>query len=393
MTAGATAGEVLRLIRDGHADTRAELGRLTGLSRTAVTSRVDQLIDCGLVVEDATGGSTGGRPPGRLGFHAEGGTVLAAALGASRSQLAVCDLSGRALATAAVNVDFAEGPQVVLAAVVDRLERLLVESGKDSRGLRGIGVSVPSVVAIGTGRSSSPPAWADVAISAYFADRFAVPVRVDNDVNALALAEHRAHPEIDDLLVIKASTGIGAGIIAGGRLLRGALGGSGEIGHSKVAGGRGAMCRCGGVDCLEAVAGGWALVRAMNELGKPVSDTRDIVSLAHAGDPDALRLVRTAGRHLGEVIAGAINLLNPAMVVIGGDLAEAYEPLVAGVRELVYQSSTAMATRDLRIERGGVGATRTGCAIMVLGDVLSPEAVNSALSRRPSLSTVVSESV
>lgn len=225
------------------------------------------------------------------------------------------------------------------------------------------------------------PGWGDVAIPEFVTDRFPVPVRVDNDVNVLALAEHHLHPGVDDLLVIKASTGIGAGIIAGGRLQRGALGASGEIGHVKVADGPGAACRCGDVDCLEAVASGWALARQFDELGKPVSDALGIAELVRAGDPDALRLVREAGRRIGEVVAGAVNLLNPALVVVGGDLAHAYDPLVAGIRELIYQRSSAMATRALRIEPGRLSerAGVANCATMILDDVLSSRAIDASI--------------
>lgn len=382
---GTSTGAVFTLIRDRQVATRSEIGRQTGLSRTAVTLRVSQLIELGLVAERAEGGSTGGRPPVRLEFNADGGVVLAAAIGASRAQLAVCNLAGRVLAEAGLSVDLADGPEVVLASAVKHLDHLLSESGRDDNGVWGIGVSLPAAVDVGTGRSVSSPArqgWGDVAVPDFFARRFPVPVRVDSDVNALALAEHRLHPGVDDLLAIKASTGIGAGIIAGGRLQRGALGASGEIGHIKVADGGGAVCRCGDADCLEAVAGGWALVRQLSESGKPVTDALGVAELVRAGDPDALRLVRDAGRRIGEVVAGAVNLLNPALIVIGGDLAHAYDPLVAGMRELIYQRSTATATRNLRIEpsvqseQAGVAAS----AAMVLDEVLSARAVDERLS-------------
>lgn len=384
---GASAGEVFRLIRDREATTRSDIGRITGLSRTAVTLRVGQLLDHGLVVERAEGSSTGGRPPVRLQFHAEGGVVLAAALGASRAQVAVCDLAGRVLAETGLSVDLTEGPESVLTSAVKHLDNLLAEAGRDEKDIRGIGVSVPSAIDVGTGRSVSPsvqPGWSDVVIPDYFTSRFPVPVRVDNDVNVLALAEHKMYAGVDDMLVIKASTGIGAAILAGGRLQRGAAGASGEIGHIKVCGGGGVLCRCGNQDCLEAVASGWALMRQMSERGRPVADTRAIAELVRAGDPDALRLVREAGRRIGEVVAGAVNLLNPAMIIIGGDLAHAFEPLVAGMRELIYQRSTALATRSLRIEpsvlheQAGVSA----CAVMVLDDVLSSGAVDALIGGR-----------
>lgn len=383
--AGASVGEVFRLIRQGRAATRSDIGRLTGLSRTAVTLRVTQLLDKGLVVERAEGGSTGGRPPVRLRFHADGGTVLAAALGASRAQLAVCDLAGTVLSETEFGVDLTDGPEVLLTNAVKYLERLFAESGRSRDTLWGVGVSVPGAIDVATGTSLSPavqPGWGDVAVADYFTSRFGVPTRVDNDVNVLAIAEHRRHPDVDDLLVIKASTGIGAGLIAGRRLQRGALGAAGELGHTKVCGADDIACHCGNTGCLEAVAGGRALATECAALGRHVTDAFGVAEMVRSGDPEALRLVRQAGRRIGEVIAGAVNLLNPGLIVVGGDLAHAYEPLVAGMREVIYQRATATATRTLRIEpsemhaRAGIGA----CATLILDDVLSRRAVDALLS-------------
>lgn len=383
--AGASVGEVFRLIRQGKAATRSDIGRLTGLSRTAVTLRVTQLLDKGLVVERAEGVSTGGRPPVRLRFNADGGTVLAAALGASRAQLAVCDLAGTVLSETEFAVDLADGPEVLFTTAVKYLDQLFAESGRPRDTLWGVGVSVPGAIDVATGTSLSPavqPGWGDVAVADYFTTRFGVPTRVDNDVNVLALAEHRRHPDVDDLLVIKASTGIGAGLIAGGRLQRGALGAAGELGHTKVCGAEDVACSCGNTGCLEAVAGGRVIAADCAALGRPVADAFGVAALVRSGDPEALRLVRQAGRRIGEVIAGAVNLLNPGMIVVGGDLAHAYEPLVAGMREVIYQRATATATRTLRIEpsemhaQAGIGA----CATLILDDVLSRRAVDAMLS-------------
>ncbi|MQA27624.1 MAG: ROK family protein [Micromonosporaceae bacterium] len=324
----------------------------------------------------------------RLAFHARGGAVLATAIGASRAQVAVCDLAGEILARAGFSVDLAPGPEMVLTSVVRRMGKLLAESGRTVADVRGVGVTLPSAVDVETGRSVSPavvPGWGDVAIADHFTARFPGPVRVENDVNMLALAEQRRRPEVDDILVIKASTSIGAAIIGNGRLQRGALGAAGEIGHIKVADAGGAVCRCGDLDCLEAVASGWALTRSLAASGREVRDARGVADLVRAGDPDAVRLVREAGRRLGEVLAGAVNLLNPALIVIGGDLAYAYEPLVAGVRELVYQRSSAIVTRTLRIAPAVLEeeASVLACAGMVLDQVLSPEAVDVALSATP----------
>jgi predicted NBD/HSP70 family sugar kinase len=210
----------------------------------------------------------------------------------------------------------------------------------------------------------------------------AVPVLVDNDVNALTLAEHAARPGLTELLYVKVSTGIGAGIVAGGVLQRGARGAAGELGHNPVGDGDGVVCRCGNLDCLEAVAGGAALVAALRAQGRVVADVPGVVALVRAGDPEAVALVRHAGRRIGAVLAVAVNLLNPQVVVFGGDLAEAFEPLLAGVREQVYRRAMAPATRELRIEQSalGDGAGITGCAAMALAEVLSPRAIDAALA-------------
>ena len=381
-TPGVSAGDVLGLIRDNDVVTRADIRRLTGLSRTAVTLRVEQLLERGLVVERADGGSTGGRPPTRLMFNPESGLVLAASTGASRAQVAVCDLAGRVLAESEFAVPATGVTESLLVSAAERMDALIERIERPRRAVRGVGVSVPSAVDVATGHSvGTGPALGEVAVAEYFTARFGVPVRVDSDVNALALAEHARHPDVCDLLLLKASTGIGVGIIAGGRLLRGAWGGAGEIGHIKVAGAPDRPCRCGDMHCLETVAGGWALLEQLAGQGKTVPGLPELVELVRAGDPDALRVVREAGRRIGEVLAAAVNLLNPALIIVRGDLSHAYEPLAAGMRELIYQRSSALATRALRVEPGAPDAPTgvAACAAMILDQVLSPSAVNAML--------------
>lgn len=366
VTRPSTSGDVLRLIRENGVATRAELGRLTGLSRPAVAARVAALIDRGLVLERSDGPSTGGRPPARLEFNAAGGTVLVANLGQSRGQLAVCDLAGAVLARA-------DGPPAettpgkTIPRLLDQWTSLLESSGIDPGTVRGAGLGVPDAVEHAAGR------WDGVEIGPPISDRFGVPAYLDNEVNAAALGEHQAHPGVDDLLFVKVSTGIGAGVIAGGDIQRGALGAAGEIGHVPVPSTAEVPCRCGNVNCVEAVAGGTALLAR-----SPAADLPALAALARAGDPATVALLRDAGRRIGEVVATAVNLLNPAVVVLGGDLVGGDDHLIAGLREVVYQRSTALATRSLRIEpsRLGEAAGLRGCAAMVLDRILAPEAVD-----------------
>jgi len=220
------------------------------------------------------------------------------------------------------------------------------------------------------------------------------PVYVSKDADVLARSERLGHARfMDDLLVLKASTGLGLGIIAGGHVVAGHLGGAGEIGHTKVEAAVGRPCRCGDHGCLETLAGGWALVAASREAGRPVTHIRELVAQATAGDAEAKALLRESGRQLGEVLAIAINLLNPHAVVVGGDMAAAFDVYAAGIRESVYARSSALATRDLQFlpstfgDRAGV----VGCAAMALDHVLSPAAVDARLLGRVPATTVAAE--
>lgn len=388
----ASAGEVFSLIRDGRADTRSEVGRLTGLSRTAVSARVGALLESGLVAEGSEGSedgrvpSSGGRPPVRLRFNRDAGVVLAAAIGRSRTQLGVCDLDGAVLATTDLDQEVGQAPGDLMPQVTEALTGLLERAGRRAGDVKAVGLSIPGTVDLERGASLDSPimaGWDGVELAPFLRPLTDAPVYVDNDANVMALSERRGHLERHrDLVFVKASTGIGVGIVTEGRLLRGGLGAAGEIGHTKIPAAKGLPCRCGDSGCLEAVAGGWALVQAARTGGHEVSHIRDLVALAVRGDADARHLVRVAGRRIGEVVASAVNLLNPDAVVVGGDLADAYDLFVAGLRESLYAEATALATRELVIapvthgDQSGV----VGCAAMAVREILDSAAVDRALS-------------
>lgn len=387
LSSTATSGHILEMIRTGSATSRSEIARATGLSRPSVALRVTELIDGRLVTEGTRAASSGGRPPTLLEFNASCGLILTAALGMARSQAAVCDLDGRVLVRTPGAPQMEQGPDATVPWLLDAWSEQISELGRSPEDVRGIGIGLPGTVEFHAGRADDRPflgKWAGVALAPLVAERFPVPVTVDNDVNVMALGEHIAggHGHTEDMVFVKASTGIGAGLVSGGNLLRGALGAAGEIGHIPVRDGGGLPCRCGNTDCLEAVAGGRRLLVRAAEQGREVAGLKELVALAAEGDPVAVTLVREAGRRLGEALAGAVNLLNPELIVLGGDLSEAYDHLVAGVREVVFQQCTALATRQLRIVASTLwdDAGVRGCAAMVSEEILSPEAVNKLLA-------------
>jgi predicted NBD/HSP70 family sugar kinase len=385
-SATVTTGELLRLIRDGRATTRADLASLTGLARSTVGQRLDALIAGGLVYEAKKGPSTGGRPPTVLAFNESAGVVLAVDLGATHCRIAVADLNNATLAEVAGDLDIALGPEKVIERVMRRCHELLKLAGRVAADVRGVGLGVPGPVEFASGRPVSPPimpGWDGVSIPELVRKQFDAPVLVDNDVNIMALGEWWAQLRDDpDILFIKVGTGIGCGIVAGGEIYRGSQGAAGDLGHIQVTDAVDALCRCGNVGCIEAVAGGAAIARQLRTLGYEANTSRDVVKLVRTGNTDAVRLVRTAGRQLGSVLASAVNFFNPSVIVMGGDIAHAHEQLLAGVREVVYQRSLPLATRHLRILRSGLGdrAGVTGAGVMVIERILSSTDVLGGMS-------------
>jgi predicted NBD/HSP70 family sugar kinase len=221
------------------------------------------------------------------------------------------------------------------------------------------------------------PGWDGVSIPEHFLD-YGVPVLVDNDVNIMALGERTEHwGRHDHLMFVKVGTGIGCGIIAGGQIHRGEQGAAGDLGHVRVSGYDEVICDCGNHGCVEAVASGRAMASELRALGLEAKDSRDVVRLALGGNREAVRLVRRAGRLLGEVLASAVNIINPSVIVIGGDIAQLDRLLLAGVWEVIYQRSTPLATQHLEIARSRLGdrAGVKGAAFLVIEKVLSPAAV------------------
>jgi predicted NBD/HSP70 family sugar kinase len=380
----ASAGAILRVIREAGTITRAELVRRTGLARSTVGQRIDTLLRHALVYETGGGDSTGGRPPASLAFNDGSGVVQCADLGATHARLAVSDLGGVSLVEEVEELEIADGPEPVLGVVHERFGALLEQIGRAEADVRGIGVGVPGPVSFDRGEPTNPPimpGWDGFSIPRWFEGRSEAPVLVDNDVNIMALGEHWTNwRDREHLLFIKVGTGIGCGIVARGRIHHGAKGAAGDIGHIRIAG-EDVVCSCGNVGCLEAISGGGALARRLSEQGVEARTSRDVARLVKDGNGLATQLVREAGRNLGEVLAGCVNFFNPEVIVIGGDVGQASQQLLAGVREVIFQRSLPLATEELRVVPSALGdrAGIVGAANMAIEHVLAPAAIDRAI--------------
>jgi glucokinase-like ROK family protein len=382
--------QVLTEVRHGRASTRRELVNRTGLSRAVVAQRVRELLERGLLDESESAGSTGGRAARRLRLRPDTGQLLVADLGATSVDVAVTTLSAHIVARRSEPCDVAAGPEAVLGHIEELFADLLERSGADGP-LRGVGLGVPGPVEFAAGVPVAPPimpGWDRYPIRDRLVRAFGAPVWVDNDVNVMALGEARVgvaarHPNV---VFIKVGTGIGAGLIMGGRLQRGEEGCAGDLGHIQVS--DRVVCRCGNVGCLEALAGGAAIGRdgrlaasegrsaALAEVlrERGAIEAADVAHAAMHGDPTSRELLTNAARLIGLAAAMVVNVVNPSMVVIGGGVAAAGDAFLAAIRQTVYGRSLPLATRRLLVERSSLGDSVgvIGCAHMVVDELLRP---------------------
>ncbi len=386
VSGAAGASDLFQLLRDGRPRTRAELAALTGLARSTVGLRVDALRELGLVEPVGESISSGGRPPSQFALAPSARLVLAADLGASHATVVVSDLTGTILARSQERRPIAEGPEPVLEAVVTSSTQLLKGLDRDLDDVLAIGIGLPGPVEHDTGRAINPPimpGWDGFDVPEWIDRHLGIPALVDNDVNIMAMGEHRlAFRDVEHLLFVKVATGVGSGIISGGVLQRGAQGSAGDIGHVRLPRGAGVVCTCGNTGCLEAMASGPAIARQLREAGVEVETGQQVVDLVRAGDVDAIRAVRQAGRDIGEVLTVCVSLLNPSVIVLGGSMAQVGEHLLAGVREVVYTGSLPLATEHLSIVQSVAAqdAAVIGASVLAIDSALSPAGIDALLA-------------
>jgi glucokinase len=378
--------DLFQILRDRKPRTRTELAAMTGLARSTVTARIEALMRLGLVGSVGEAVSTGGRPSTQFAIAASNKVVLAVDVGARHVRIGVSDLSSTILAQRTDNIDIAEGPEVILTAVAEGAKELLEGLGRPISDLLAIGVGLPGPVEHDTGRPINPPimpGWNRFDVPGWLQATFATPVLVDNDVNIMALGEREfAWPEANHMIFVKVATGIGSGVVSGGYLQRGAQGTAGDIGHVHIARGEDVPCQCGNRGCLEALASGPAIARALREQGIEATSSDDVVELVKHGNIQAIQAMRQAGRDIGEVLTTCVSLINPSVIVMGGSMAQAGEHLIAGVREIVYMRSMPLATEHLQITQSKTGADAgiLGASVLAIHHALSPERIEAMIS-------------
>lgn len=323
--------------RGGEDVTYAQLAQDTGLAIGTVTSIVREFEDAGMVDTVPGAGRRGATV--RLGRGA--GLVAGVDFGHTHHAVAIADMTGTILAEQKVRADSDQDRAASLTAARALIEKLVVEAGESMDGLRQIGMGLPAPMSQGRVLGSAiMPGWADVHVRTVAEDAFERPVVVENDANLGALAEchqgaGRGH---SDMVFVKVSSGLGAGIVVDGRIFRGAGGISGELGHLTYDE-QGPLCRCGSRGCLEAYTSS-TMARDMMSGHLPDASYDEIVAAAIEGNVAARRVFEDAGWHLGWGFAMVANLLNPGIIVVGGDMSRAGDLLLdsarSGMRRHIY---------------------------------------------------------
>ncbi|MBA3330933.1 MAG: ROK family transcriptional regulator [Actinobacteria bacterium] len=345
---------ILHALRRNPGLSKIGLARELDISPTTVGSLVEGLVRDGIVVATGLEPSMGGRPPERLSLDPEGPLALGVDLGETAARFGLLDLAGRLVATE--TLPFRRRPQegaVDTGIVSDGITALLAETGLSDR-IAGIGVAVPGLVdrEAGAVRYAANLGWQDVALAGQLALEFDRPVLVDRNTNAALLAEEwwGTAAEEDPAIFVTLGSGIGAAIRVDGEFVRGASGAPGEFGHIPIVA-DGPECRCGQRGCLEALASSAAVQRSYQRLASAAPDggISAVVQAAREGDPLALHVLDEAARHLGIGIATIVNLFNPSVVILGGELMEAADLILARIDAQVRARSLKVSSAALRL--------------------------------------------
>ena len=367
-------GRVIESLRELGVASRAEIARSTGLSPATVSTLVGQLVETGLVVDAPqrlSRRSQGGRPPALITLDPLAGVAIGIDFGKRHLAVAVSDLSHEILAERWRTMHEDYDARAGMDGAVKLVDEALTRSGTEPDRVLGVGLGLPGPIHRSTGTVGSSailPGWTDVRIAEVMSERLALPVHVDNDANLGALAELHwgAGHGASTFVYLKMATGIGAGLVIGGRLFHGAGGTAGEIGHTTVDE-AGPICRCGNRGCLEMVAAAPALAELLRPTRGEVTGER-VVELALEGDPGCRRAIADAGSYAGQAVANLCNLFNPERIVVGGSLGAAGEVLLGPLREAVRRRVIPSAVEDVEIVPGVLGdrAELLGAVALVL---------------------------
>lgn len=384
---------VLKTIYEHESISRAEIARVTSLTRTTVSDIVTDLLEERLVSEVGMGLSTGGKMPILLSLEEDSRWLIGLDLALNQFRGAVVNLRGKIREMVTLPLNDRDGDEA-LAMVYQMVDELMARA---NRPLAGIGVGTAGLVNTNEGvvLNAVNLNWRNLPLTRLLQERYHLPVYVLNDSQAAAIGEYtygsrgegladRRRP--DHLVVINAGHGLGAGIIINGKLFQGDGGSAGEIGHTVVVPENGLACRCGKHGCLETVASAQALIRRLRASQAPAGEelTRQDLTLEavekafRAGDAQTRSAVLDTARYIGMAISNLVGVLNIQEIVLTGAMTCFGEPWTKAIQETVCSLSLPGPAQNTRLETGQLGGNGIilGASAMIANDY-------SLLFRRP----------
>jgi predicted NBD/HSP70 family sugar kinase/DNA-binding transcriptional ArsR family regulator len=380
---------VIQTLTEAGEVSRGELTRRTGLSRTTISSLIFDLVGEGLVREQSTSASaTGprlGRPPLVVSLVPSAGYALGLDIGHDHARLILSDLVGTPMWDQSVDLDVDTSAEDTIAESTRLVATALRDTDVDPAAVLGLGVGIACPVDRRTGGLRAEgimPGWVGLKPAQMLAERTGLRARVINDANACVVAERRygVARHCDDVVFLRLSSGIGAGVVCDGRMLLGHDGLVGELGHISIDP-TGAVCRCGNRGCLETIASPTAIAALLSRSWGRTVTSAELITLLQAGDRGAVRALEDAGETVGRTLAMTVMTLNPRIVVVGGELAAAGDVLLDPIRRTLQRNSVSGQHRELQVLVSALGdsASARGAAALVLAE--TPQ----LLSERPRL--------
>ncbi|MFI9592894.1 ROK family protein [Nonomuraea sp. NPDC052265] len=368
---------VLATLRAAGALSRAQLTERTGLSRSTLFAIISDLMERGAVIEtDSVPAEPRGRgrPAAYVSLNPAAGLLLGLDLGRGRVRLAVANAAHQVVATASASLPEDAAPLEEAEAAIRLTREIAAERGIGLGALEAVGLGLVGVV-----DESPTPAPLDVPgipptlpasylpVARRVAEEFGVRVAVDNNARLAALAEATwgVGRSVRDMVYVRWSVGVGGGFIVAGRLLRGAHGASGEIGHVSLDPG-GEPCHCGSRGCLEGGIGGQGLLRACAARGVRLSGLDALVAAAQDRVPAVCEVIVSAAADLGRVLAGTVAQLDPALIVVGGELAGLGSLVLDPIRDAVARLALPRSPREIAVAQADLGVNASAMGAIAL---------------------------
>lgn len=381
---------VLSILRQHEYVSRVHLAELTGLSTTTITNLISELLEQGIVVEDASQRPAHprrvGRPRTFLRLEPEARYAIGIHIGVGSVRVAVANLRAGLLSNLTLDHPLDRAPEEVLREAASLVDQALSQSGVARRKVVGVGVGASGLVNPNTGVNVMAPnlGWRDIPIGDWLSRQLALPVCVDNNARAMALGEalFGVGKEVNALAFVYARIGVGAGFVVGERLYRGSAAGAGEIGHTTIVPDGGEPCRCGNSGCLETLVSEPVIVRLAEALAK--QNPRGILAgqlqsgqgtaidrilvAARAGDVATRAMLEERACFMGIALANLVNVLNPDLIVLGGLCAQGQDLLLPTIEAVMRQRAFANLGQQVQLETTHFGreAGVTGAAALAL---------------------------